>query len=227
MKEATKSRAGQLRIYGVYRSRTSRVYWAADELGIDFESISVTLARSHPNADVLDAACTTRSPEFLEINPAGLVPVIDDDGLILRESLAITYYLARRYDGDLAPKTLDEEAKMLSWIFWVATEMEPLAVELLVTLEHSDGQPDAATIQRIFEKLEVPFNTLNDHLATREYVVGKRFTIADLNIAEVFRLTQSQEALFEAFPNVQAWIQRCQDRPAFARMMAGRQREMH
>lgn len=225
MNNVTKNHAPLLQIYGVYRSRTSRVYWAADELGIDFKSVAVTLAHAHSVSDVSGSTYTTLSPAFLAINPAGLVPVIDDDGFILRESFAITYYLARKHGGDLAPKTLDEEAMMLSWLFWVATEMEPLAVRLLVALEHVNGSQNNVNIQQIVKELSIKFKFLNDHLSVREYVAAERFTIADLNIAEVFRLTQSQEALFEAFPNVQSWIQRCQARPAFARMMAGRQQE--
>ncbi len=73
-----------LKIYGIPRSRAVRTLWMAHEPGIPFDLVEVT-----PGAD------GSRKPEYLRLNPNGQVPFIDDDGLILWESLAINLYLAR------------------------------------------------------------------------------------------------------------------------------------
>jgi glutathione S-transferase len=70
-----------LKIYGVLRSRASRVIWTADELGIAYEHVPVIQARRLADPLAPNAPLNTASPEFLAINPNGKIPVIDDDGL--------------------------------------------------------------------------------------------------------------------------------------------------
>lgn len=83
-----------LTIYGVYRSRASRNYWMAGELGLPFRSVPVVQARRVADPLAADAPLNTKSPGFLAINPMGLIPAIEDDGLVLTESLANNLYLA-------------------------------------------------------------------------------------------------------------------------------------
>uniref|UniRef100_UPI0005BD2FB3 glutathione S-transferase N-terminal domain-containing protein n=1 Tax=Ensifer sp. ZNC0028 TaxID=1339236 RepID=UPI0005BD2FB3 len=92
-----------LTIYGVYRSRASRNYWMARELGIPFQSVPVIQARRVADPLATDAPINTKSPAFLAVNPMGLIPAIEDDGVVLTESLANNLYLARKYGGPLAP----------------------------------------------------------------------------------------------------------------------------
>ena len=98
-----------LTIYGVYRSRASRNIWLANELGIPFRLVPVMQRYRLPPADA-EKVLNTRSPEFLKINPNGHVPSIDDEGLVLHESLAINLYLARKHGGALAPADRAEDA---------------------------------------------------------------------------------------------------------------------
>ncbi|RVK86549.1 glutathione S-transferase, partial [Sinorhizobium meliloti] len=88
-----------LTIYGVYRSRASRNYWMAGELGLPFRSVPVVQARRVADPLAADAPLNTKSPGFLAINPMGLIPAIEDDGLVLTESLANNLYLARKHGG--------------------------------------------------------------------------------------------------------------------------------
>ena len=72
------------------------------------------------------------------------------------------------------------------------------------------------------ERLVRPLKVLEDHLATHAYLVGGRFTVADLNLAEIVRYAQGHGALMEGFPAIRAWLSACQDRPAFQAMWAAR-----
>ena len=216
-----------LTIYGVYRSRASRNYWLAGELGLPFASVPVIQARRVDDPLAADAPLNTRSPEFLAVNPTGLIPCIDDGGFVMTESLAINLYLARKHGGPLSGQTMTEEAEMLQWTMWAATEVEPHAVKIILTLDAKAAESEAGrlAIRGAAKALKACFQRLDLHLAATGHVVGDRFTVADLNLAEVFRYAMSQPQLFDAAPNVKAWLERCQSRPAFKAMMETRSKE--
>ena len=216
-----------LTIYGVFLSRASRVYWMAEELGLSYKSVKVTQARYLKDPFAPDAPFNTRSPDFLAVNPSAQIPAIDDDGLVLTESLAITFYLAQKHGGPLAATDVAEEGEMLRWTLWAATEVEPQTVQIV--LVHDAGQQDSEggrkTISVASRMLKIPLSALELHLAGRDYLVGDRFTVADLNVAEVLRYAMGEPKLFEDKPNIRAWYERCHARPAFERMMTGRREE--
>ena len=120
-----------LTIYGVYRSRASRNIWLAHELGLPFKHVPVIQHYRLPDAKAPGAPLHTRSPEFLKVNPNGHVPSIDDDGLVLHESLAINLYLAKKHGGPLAPANVAEDGEMGMWALWAATEVETHALNIL------------------------------------------------------------------------------------------------
>ena len=213
-----------LTIYGVYRSRASRNYWMAGELGLSFASVPVIQARRVDDPTATDAPLNTQSPDFLSVNPTGLIPCIDDGGFVMTESLAINLYLARKHGGPLAGRTLTEEAEMLQWTMWAATEVEPHAVKIVLTMDAraAESEQGRLAIRGAVKALKKSFRRLDQHLAASGHVVGGRFTVADLNLAEVFRYAMSQPQLFEEAPHVKAWLAACQARPAFKAMMAAR-----
>lgn len=216
-----------LKIYGVFQSRASRIYWMALELGIEFESIPVIQASALTDPLAKGARLNTQSPEFLKINPNGHIPVIEDDGLVLWESGAINLYLASKHRGPLAAGSLPEEGLITSWAFWAVNELEPHTIKIVKTYDNHledtpGGKEQIAVATRLLKK---PLAILEAHLSENEYLVGDRFTVADLNTVEIIRYALSEQALFAANPHVQAWVERCHDRDAFRTMMAGRAAE--
>ncbi|WP_421998382.1 glutathione S-transferase family protein [Reyranella sp.] len=202
-----------LTIYGVHRSRASRNIWLAHELGLPFRLEPVM--QLYRLKEPIPAGVThTRSPSFLKVNPNGHVPSIDDDGLVLHESLAINLYLARKHGGPLAPKDIAEEGQMIMWSLWAATEVEGHALAVL-----QQGAPREAV-----DALRAPFAVLNDAVSGG-WLVGGRFTVADINVAEVVRYATPARELFDANPRVKAWLDACQARPAFRKMWEDREKE--
>ena len=132
-----------LTIYGVYRSRASRNYWMAEELGIPFQSVPVIQARRLADPLAPGAQINTKSPAFLAVNPMGLIPAIEDDGLVLAESLANNLYLARKYGGPLAGADVREEGEMTAWTLWAATEVEPHTVKIVLTYDNKQEDTPA------------------------------------------------------------------------------------
>lgn len=211
-----------LTIYGVYRSRASRNIWLAEELGIPFRQVPVIQHYRTVPAGMLH----TQSPEFLKINPSGLIPSIDDDGLVLHESLAINLYLARKHGGPVAGATVAEEGQIAMWSLWAATGVEPHAINILYhRLGNPHGAKDPKVADAAVEALKGPFAVLDKALANSGWLVGDRFTVADLNAAEIVRYAQPAPELFEAAPRVKAWLAACQARPAFKKMWAARDAE--
>jgi glutathione S-transferase len=215
-----------LTIYGVYRSRASRNLWLASELGIRFKHVPVMQAYRLADPSRRDAPLHTRSPEFLAVNPNGHIPTIDDDGFVLHESLAINLYLAKKHGGPLAPATVAEDGLMTMWSLWAATEVEPHSLQVMY---HRAAKPpaerDPAIAQAAIVALRAPFAVLDDALAKTGFIVANRFTVADLNVSEVFRYAVPAPELFDAAPRVKAWLAACHARPAFVQMMAAREAE--
>jgi len=219
-----------LTIYGVYRSRASRNIWLALEAGMPFRHVPVTQAYNLPDPLAADAPMNTRSPEFLKVNPNGRIPAMEDaleDGvLVLAESLAINLYMAKKHGGPLAPANLREDAEMTAWSIWAMTEAEPHTIQILYNmLARPEAERDAALAQASIEALRAPFAVLDAALAKTGFVVGGRFTVADINLAEVIRYATPAKELFAAAPHVKAWLAACHARPAFKQMMADRNKE--
>ena len=215
-----------LTIYGVYRSRASRNIWLCNELGLPFNHVPVIQANRLKDPNAADAPLHTRSAEFLKINPNGHVPAIKDGDLVLNESLAINLYLAKKHGGPLAPANAAEDGLMTMWTIWAAAEVEPHAIQILYNrVGRPPEQRDEKAAQAAVAALKMPFAALEKALANTSYVVGGRFTVADINLAEVIRYAAPAPELFEAAPRVKAWLAACQARPAFKNMMAKREAE--
>ncbi|RDD73140.1 glutathione S-transferase family protein [Paracoccus versutus] len=209
-----------LTVYGVTRSRASRIIWLCHELGLPFKQVPVIQAYRLPDPDASDAPLNTHSPDFLKLSPAGAIPVIQDGDLVLSESLACTLHLARKYGQPFGPADAIEDALMLQWSFYAATAIEQDALVILFNHGKGQAQPGAAqaTVTHAAERLVRPLRVLEDHLARHGHLVGGRFTVADLNLAEILRYAQGYGELMEQFPAVTAWLDDCQARPAFRKM---------
>jgi glutathione S-transferase len=215
-----------LTIYGVYRSRASRNLWLADELGIPYQHVPVMQAYRLADPDAPTAPLHTRSTAFLAVNPNGHIPSIKDDGLVLHESLAINLYLAKKHGGPLAPASVAEDGQMTMWALWAATEVETNALNVIYhTVTKPPEQRDAAILRASIEALRAPFGVLDRALSHADYLVGGRFTVADLNTAEIMRYAMPATELWATAPHAKAWLARCHARPAFKTMMAKREAE--
>ena len=195
-----------IKLYGSTASRAHRVLWALKELGVPFE---------HIPTNFMDRS--THAPEFLAINPNGRVPALDDDGLLLCESLSINLYLAKKYGGTLALANLQEETLATQWSFWVVTEVEkPLlfASANLFLFAEKDRVSEEAALG--LAKLDRPLKVLEAHLTTHGFLLGDRFTVADLNVATVMDFVPLVGINVDAYPKVKAWLSVCLERSAAA-----------
>ena len=214
-------------LYGVARSRASRPMWMLAEIGLEYAHVPVIQAYrlATPMAD--DAALNTGSAAFLAVNPLGQIPCLTDGDLTLTESLGITLYLGKKYGGDLGPRDLAEDAMMGQWTLMAVTGIEGPALEMMYV--QADGQANTPVGEGVIaiaaEKLRRPLRRLQAHLEGAEWMVGGRFTAADINVAECLRYAQGHPTLLGEFPAVNAWLERAQARPAFKAMWERRMAE--
>lgn len=193
-----------LKIYGVPRSRAFRTLWMANELGLAYEHVPIHFKDG-----------SSRTPEYLAVNPNGRIPAIDDGGFRLCESMAINLYLAKKHGDGLMPATLEGEAEALQWSFWAVTEIEK---PVLTTLFHRAFLPEAQRDARLADEAEAqlqrPLAVLDRALAATGHLVGSAFTVADLNVAAVMSWAKGGRVDLTAYPHVAAWLSASLGRPA-------------
>ncbi len=195
-----------IKLYGVPRSRALRSLWMLEELGLPYENVKIGTTGD------------TRTPEFLRINPNGHVPVLQEDGLILWESLAINLYLARKYDKGLWPKTVEDEGRAFQWSLWAMTELEePILTALRNRVLLPQEQRDVQKANDAAQRFVGPLQVLDGALAEKMYLLGDAFTVADLNVASVLMLAPLASLDLSSAANAQAWLGRCTSRPALGR----------
>jgi glutathione S-transferase len=199
-----------IKIYGTSMSRAGRSLWALEELGLQYEHAPIM-----PQTD-------TRKPEYLKVNPNGHVPAIDDNGTIIWESMAVNLYLAEKYGkSPFWPATVEGHAAAYQWSFWGMTECEP---HLITTFMHKMRLPAEQRKPELVEAavagIKAPLKVLDDHMKSREYLLGKDFTVADLNVASVLMLAPMIGIDFSATPAAKAWLDRSLARESLKRSRA-------
>ncbi len=169
-----------LKIWGREDSLSvQKVMWCVRELGIPYEQINLGKGYETPN-----------QPWYLKMNPTGTIPTIDDDGFVLWESNAILKYLCAKHShGNLSPADPLEYADADRWISWQGTTLWPPMRQLLLTLVRvPEPQRDHKRIATLVDEVTGHWRVLNGRLEGRDYVMGKRFTMADIAFgAHVYR----------------------------------------
>jgi glutathione S-transferase len=211
-------------LYGVARSRASRPLWLLGEIGLDYAHVPVIQAYRLKDAQAADAPLNTGSAEYLAVNPQGQVPCMTDGAITLTESMAITLYLAQVYGGDAGPRDAGEAALMAQWALHATSAVETPALEIMLTQTNGGGDTTEGqgAIAVAAERLRRPLARLEAHLAMHGYLVGGRFTVADINTAECVRYAQGHLGLMAEFPVLSAWLAGLHARPAFTAMWAKR-----
>ena len=201
-----------LRILGRVTSINARkVLWAADEMGLDYEHE----AWGKPVRD-------PKVPEFLAMNPNGLVPVIIDDGFVLWESNAIVRYLAEKTGSDLLPSDAQERALVDQWLTWMVSDLNPSWAYIVpAKLRNDPPDPDPDRLSEAAAKWTRTMGILEGHLAKAgDYMANRRFSLADIVIAlAVHRWASVAFDDKPELPAVAAYYEKMRGRPMGAKYL--------
>jgi glutathione S-transferase len=199
-----------IKLYTWPMSSGVRIHWALEELGLPFERVVLDRAKNEHR----DAA-------YLAIHPGGKVPAIVDGDDKVFESPAILVYLGEKYGVEkrLWPKSGPERADALSWTVWAISDLQTYLMQYAyhgldspVSYKVADRSKAAADFNH--GQLMRMLDALESRLATRDYVLGASFTLADLAIASVLGFGKMFGVDFGARPKLVAWLERCGSRPA-------------
>jgi len=198
-----------IQFYGAPMSSSGRTHWMLEEVGVPFE---------YHRVNTRDR--TSYSPAFLAVSPGGKVPAIDDDGFCLAESIAINFYLAEKYKPELLGEGARERALAHQWSLWALTNLQP---ELLTVMSHSALLPESDRNPKTLESARAAatplIGLLDRALGKDEYLIGGRFSVADVNAGSVVNIAKFI-GLLAAAPAASAWLERLRARPAFQRAAA-------
>jgi glutathione S-transferase len=204
-----------------YQPMTSatRVHWALEELGVPYEKHKVDLG-----------AGEQKKPEYLAINPCGKVPALVDGDAKVFESVAIFVWLGEKYGAEkgMWPRLgTIEHGDALSWLVWGTVEVAPAVFQhtmhatdarMALPKEHRSAHIGQMSKDRFHQCMKV----LDGRLAGRDYTLGNAFSLVDVANASMVGFASMMGGLSVAdHKNVAAWVARCQQRPAMARVMAG------
>jgi glutathione S-transferase len=175
-----------------------KVKFVADRLGLPYDWVEISVLKGE-----------TRTPQFLEMNPAGQVPVVRfaDNGA-LAQSNAIMLHLAQ--NTDLIPEDAFERALMFQWLFWEQYSHETAIAVLRFHrfyLKKIDDQIDAALPVKCAKVLAL----MNSHLEARKYFVGGKLSLADIALVAYTRFSHQAGIDLKQYPDVRAWVRRIED----------------
>lgn len=168
-----------IKLYGLPRSRSTRVVWMLEELGLDylFEKI-----------DLMQGGGQTEA--YLKIHADGKVPAIDDDGFVLTESAAIVTYLGDKHpDSKLVPSPRTQErAQYDEWCFFVLTELEQ---PLWTVGKHTFVFPEDKRVPEILDiaywEFKKACKVLEKNLSGKEFAMGDEFSAVDILVTHTLR----------------------------------------
>ena len=196
-----------LRILGRRTSgNVMKPLWAADEMGLDYEQ-----------ADIGGKFGGNREPDYLAMNPMGLVPTLVEDDFVLWESNAITRYLCEKHGrGSLCPEDPRARAAADTWMDWQQTVCAPMMLPVFWGLVRTpEAERDYDRINAGIERGYEVWGILDRHLEGRAFVAGDELTMGDIPIGPQAHRWLNLVDKRPSMPNLEAWYERLTERPAF------------
>jgi glutathione S-transferase len=197
-------------IYHLSTSRSERIVWLMEELGLEYE---LERFQREPNGAAPDA--------LKVIHPLGKAPVIRDGDTVLAESGAIVDYIVHRYGGGrlAVQPTAAAYARYLYWLHFAEGSLMSLALIALVLSRVPEGSASPAGI-RVLARMKQMLSFVDLELGNGPYFAGADFTAADVMMTFPFttmRLFLDYD--LAPFPNILAYLKRIEARPAYRKAM--------
>lgn len=197
-----------IEVHHLNNSRSQRVLWLLEELGLDYE-----IVKYQRDAE------TNLAPESLKaVHPLGKSPVVKEQGRVLIESGAIVDYVVRRHgQGRLAPDPASPEYDVYQqWLHYAeGSAMLPVMLKLYLGRL---GEAGAPLSPRVNGEIENHFGYMDAELAGRDWFVGDAFTAADIQLSFPVQAARMLYGL-EKFPHLAGFLERATARPAYQKAL--------
>lgn len=194
-------------VHHLNNSRSQRLLWLLEELDLDYEIKRYERQKDMSAPDALRA-----------VHPLGKSPVLEEDAVTYVESGAIMAHLVDRH-GRFGPPNDPIEARRWHQYMHYAegSLMPPLFGMLIVRKLGLLGLPARKPVE---SRIADHFRYLDEELSGREWFCGPDLTAADMMMSFPLEAAQSRAGLDDRYPNIQAWLKRCHERPAYQRALA-------
>jgi glutathione S-transferase len=213
-KRVPANHSGQLKIWGRKNSvNVQKVLWCLSELDLAYERIDAGMAFGRNN-----------EPDYLAMNPNGRVPTLVDGDFVLWESNSVMRYLARAYapESTLYPKAPQARAGVDRWLDWTLSTLQPVDRPVFWALVRTPvAQRDMVAIQKDADAEAVQWRIVDAQLATRRFIEGDDFTIADIALGTYARRWFGVEGIRKpVLPHLDRWFAQFAGRKGFAEFVA-------
>ena len=195
-----------LTVWGRVNSvNVKKALWAVEELGLKYQRVDAGLQFG-----------VNKTPEYLKMNPTGLVPTIDDDGFVLWESHTIVRYLAAKHGmGKLCPSDPKARADAERWMDWAFTFQNAMRNVFWGLIRTPPEKRDAKAIEegrkKSIELLAIPESILGK----QPYLGGAAFTMGDIPFGCELQRYMRVPIERPKLPNVEAYFERLRERAAY------------
>ncbi len=193
-----------MRLYWAPRTRSLRALWMLEEIGAPYERVLVDL----PNG-------AQHKPDYHAVNPMEKVPALEMDGACVAESGAILAYLAERFpEAGLAPPVGDSmRGRYLQWLFFSGSCVEGAITQKFANVEIPEKSAGWGSFDKVFA-------VLSETLSASPYLLGEKFSAADVLIAADLYFVTEIFKMLTPRPEFSAYLSRCLSRPAYLRAKA-------
>ena len=185
--------------------------WTLEELSLAFE-----------REDVGGEFGRNRGPDFLALNPNGLVPVLIDGDAVLWESNTIVRYLAARYGREIPQESplwepdAVQRAHIERWMDWQLSLAAPAVSLVTSVLVHKPPKVvPADDLERAKRQLAESMRIIDHELSGQRFLAGERFTLADIAVGVIAYRERALPIVREVLPNLQRWYDELASREAF------------
>jgi glutathione S-transferase len=205
---------GQIKIWGRANSvNVQKVLWCLRELDLDYERIDAGMAFGR-----------NQDPDYLAMNPNGRVPTLVDRAFVLWESNSIMRYLVLAYGkgSALYPEPPKHRASVDRWLDWTLSTLQPVDRPVFWGLVRTPvEQRDMAQIQMDADAEAKQWRIVDSELATRHFIEGDTFTIADIALGAYARRWFGVDGIHKPhFPHLERWFGQFAQRPGFQQFVA-------
>lgn len=197
-----------MKLFFAPQTRAVSSRWALEEVGASHDLIQLKFPEELIN------------PELRAANPLGQVPTLVDGEQVVTESAAIALYLADRFPAAGLAPALDRRHEYYQWAFFAGAAMEPHLLEyFLHTVRFDETTRDSQRAASAKEKFDRVMQIVNDHLATRQYLLGDQFSMVDVILGSLLGWAGMLN-LLDGFDHVGAYFKRVLSRPAFQKAVS-------
>jgi glutathione S-transferase len=162
----------------------------------------------------------TKHPDLLKVNPRGAVPVLSDDGLIIREGAAIMIYLLDKHQSPLLPGNGEARAKALEWLAYANATVHPAYGKVFYARKNLPKEVAEPFAQASFKTIQGYWDEMETLLGNQKYLAGNEVTAADILIAVIANWSTWLGTSFTFGPNVKRLLRDVSSRPSYQKALA-------